>query len=87
MHFSEWRSFQEVIQDSLSSDLDELPEQSDPLAELLSKAHLGRDPVLDLIEAAQEHIKVRRDGAEIVAPKYQVDQLILWERKRQIRVE
>ena len=59
-------------------DLDELLEQRGSLHQVLAEAHLGRHPVLHLVEAPHEALQVGRGGAgELAAAEDVVDELHL----------
>ena len=61
----------------LRGDLDKFPEQLNSLAHRLCQTHLGDDPVLDLVEPAQQRIQIGGRPFEITPPEHRVDQLIL----------
>ena len=62
---------------ALCSDLDELLEELDSLAELPAEADLSDHPQLDLVEPAQEQVQVGRGSPEALPAKRVVEQLML----------
>jgi len=61
----------------LRGDFDEFPEQLNALADGLGEAHLGDDPVLDVVEAAEEQVEVGRRSLETCPTEHRVDELVL----------
>lgn len=62
---------------SLSCNLDELPEELHPLAQLGTHTHLCDNPKLNFIEPSQEQIQVHGGFLEILPPKRVIDEFKL----------
>ncbi len=61
----------------LSGQFDELAQQLDALSECVGQTHFGDDPVLDLVEAAQEQVKIAFGAPELVRAHHMIDQFVL----------
>lgn len=67
--------------------LDHLAQHRHSLRQLRGEAHFSDDPILDLVEAAQEHVQVGGDLVEGLPAERLVQQLVLVNAPEQVPVE